>query len=130
MRANFGRGWHPRGEGGEGEEGGEEKRKKLGQTKGAREGRYVRCRECLGRPLQSGDDGARSVYTFWNILRFARSLRLEFLITCLLVEASSAVEVKSLSLYSSSIRDYKKGRGYFIPFIVSIIFILYHYSCH
>lgn len=28
--------------------------------------RYVRRRECLGRPFQSGDNGARSVYTFWN----------------------------------------------------------------
>lgn len=28
---------------------------------------YVRRRECLGRPFQSSDYGARSVYhTFWN----------------------------------------------------------------
>lgn len=31
-----------------------------------KEDRYVRCRECLGRPFQSSDNGARSVYTFWN----------------------------------------------------------------
>lgn len=32
---------------------------------------YVRGRECLGRPLQSGDDGARSVY----IIEILRDLR-------------------------------------------------------
>lgn len=42
------------------------KAKKEIQTGRTKEGKYVRRRECLGRPFQSGDNGARSVYTFWN----------------------------------------------------------------
>lgn len=88
VRANFVRGWHTREEGEEKEEDegrGEEKKEEEGTSEGRK---YVRCRECLGRPFQSGDDGARSVYTFWNTLRFARTLgRPEFLITCLLAES-------------------------------------------
>lgn len=77
------------------------KKEEVGTDETKEEGRYVRCRECLGRPLQSGDDGARSVYTFWNILRFARTLgRSEFLITCLLVEVSLAVERRNYSHFN------------------------------
>lgn len=56
VRASFARGWYARGERGENLNG----RKK--------EERYVRRRECLGRPFQSGDNDARSVYTFRNFI--------------------------------------------------------------
>jgi hypothetical protein len=36
-------------------------RKRFEKTVRVVEGRYVRRGECLGRPIQSGDDGARSV---------------------------------------------------------------------
>lgn len=39
----------------------ERARKRFEKRERTVEGRYVRCRECLGRPIQSGDDGARSV---------------------------------------------------------------------
>lgn len=51
-----------RGGAGEGRERERERaRKRFEKRERTVEGRYVRCRECLGRPIQSGDDGARSV---------------------------------------------------------------------